>query len=59
MVPYASFAPSISPVHAFYLRKVRRFGATPIGADWTYVASQGIPLVQLLKLCQLLGVLLS
>lgn len=38
-------------VRAYYSRKVRRFGATPIGADWTCVASQEMRFVQLLKLC--------
>jgi len=38
-------------VGAYYSEKVRRFGATPAGADWTCVASQEMRFVQLLKLC--------
>jgi hypothetical protein len=32
-------------------RKIRKFGATPLGVDWTCVSTQQLPFVQLLKLC--------
>lgn len=38
-------------IAAYYSERVRCFGATPQGADWTCVASQHMRLVQLLRLC--------
>lgn len=47
--------PALQAVHrsiaAYYSERVRRFGATPAGADWTCVASQHMRFVQLLRLC--------
>jgi SAM-dependent methyltransferase len=45
----------LAAVHAgianYYTGKVRRFGATPLGVDWTCVPTQELRFVQLLKLC--------
>jgi len=38
-------------VEAYYTAKVTAFGATPLGADWSCVATQQMRFVQLLKLC--------
>jgi len=35
----------------YYTQKVQAFGCTPLGADWTCIATQEIRFVQLLKLC--------
>lgn len=46
---------ALSAVHAatarYYGGKVRRFGATPAGADWRCEPTQQMRFVQLLKLC--------
>jgi SAM-dependent methyltransferase len=42
-------------IAAYYTDKVTRFGATPLGVDWTCVATQEMRFVQLLKLCDLPG----
>jgi SAM-dependent methyltransferase len=45
----------LAAVHAaiaeYYTAKVRKFGATPLGVDWTCVPTQEMRFVQLLKLC--------
>jgi SAM-dependent methyltransferase len=50
-----SEAPDLAAVHAaiaeYYTAKVRKFGATPLGVDWTCVPTQEMRFVQLLKLC--------
>jgi SAM-dependent methyltransferase len=38
-------------IEAYYTDKVREFGCTPFGVDWTCIASQEMRFVQLLKLC--------
>jgi len=35
----------------YYTGKVKKFGATPLGVDWTCVATQQMRFVQLLRLC--------
>ncbi len=40
-----------SRVAAYYTEKVTRFGATPLGVDWSSQAAQEMRFVQLLKLC--------
>ncbi len=44
-----------SPLHAgvaeYYTQKVKVFGCTPLGVDWTCQATQEMRFVQLLKLC--------
>jgi SAM-dependent methyltransferase len=37
----------------YYTSKVKRFGCTPFGVDWTCIATQEMRFVQLLKLCNL------
>ncbi len=45
----------MTPIHQqieeYYTDKVRRFGCTPFGVDWTCSATQEMRFVQLLKLC--------
>jgi SAM-dependent methyltransferase len=45
----------LAAVHAgiaeYYSGKIRKFGATPLGVDWTCVPTQQLRFVQLLKLC--------
>jgi SAM-dependent methyltransferase len=45
----------LAAVHAgiadYYTGKIRKFGATPLGVDWTCVPTQQMRFVQLLKLC--------
>jgi SAM-dependent methyltransferase len=36
----------------YYTTKVSRYGATPLGVDWTCVATQELRFVQLLKICK-------
>ena len=38
-------------IAAYYTSKVKEFGCTPFGVDWTCVATQEMRFVQLLKLC--------
>ena len=38
-------------VEAYYTRKIRTFGATPLGVDWPSTPSLELRLVQLLKVC--------
>lgn len=38
-------------ISQYYTGKIRRFGATPHGVDWTCVSTQQMRFVQLLKLC--------
>lgn len=35
----------------YYSGRVRRYGSTPLGVDWTCMASQELRFVQLMKLC--------
>ena len=37
-------------IEAYYSRKVLRYGATPLGVDWSCVPTQELRFVQLLKL---------
>jgi SAM-dependent methyltransferase len=45
----------LTAVHAaiaeYYTAKVRKFGATPLGVDWSCVPTQQMRFVQLLKMC--------
>jgi SAM-dependent methyltransferase len=45
----------LAAVHAgiagYYTGKIAKFGATPLGVDWTCVPTQELRFVQLLKLC--------
>jgi SAM-dependent methyltransferase len=45
----------LAAVHAgiadYYTAKVRKFGATPLGVDWTCLPTQELRFVQLLKVC--------
>lgn len=38
-------------ISEYYTGKVKEFGCTPLGVDWTCVATQEMRFVQLLKLC--------
>jgi SAM-dependent methyltransferase len=38
-------------IDRYYTAKVRRFGPTPLGVDWSCVPTQELRFVQLLKLC--------
>ena len=38
-------------IAAYYTSKVKEFGCTPFGVDWTCIATQEMRFVQLLKLC--------
>jgi cytochrome P450 len=49
----ATLADAHSRVAAYYTDRVKRFGATPRGVDWTCQATQEMRFVQLLKLCDL------
>lgn len=40
-----------SGVIRYYSDRVRRFGSTPLGVDWTCVPSQELRFVQLMKVC--------
>ncbi|MDH3742295.1 MAG: class I SAM-dependent methyltransferase [Hyphomicrobiales bacterium] len=40
-----------SGIIRYYSDRVQRFGDTPLGVDWTCVASQELRFVQLMKLC--------
>jgi SAM-dependent methyltransferase len=46
---------NLAGVHAeisdYYTAKVRKFGATPLGVDWTCVPTQEMRFVKLLKVC--------
>jgi SAM-dependent methyltransferase len=35
----------------YYTQKIRRYGATPLGVDWSCIPTQELRFVQLLKLC--------
>lgn len=45
----------LATIHAgisnYYSAKIRKFGATPLGVDWTCVPTQQLRFVQLLKIC--------
>lgn len=47
--------PLHASVEAYYTRKVRTFGATPLGVDWPSTPSLELRLVQLLKVCDFAG----
>ncbi|MDE2330522.1 MAG: class I SAM-dependent methyltransferase [Bradyrhizobium sp.] len=47
----AFFAEACAGVEAYYSAKVRKYGATPRGVDWTCQATQELRFVQLLKIC--------
>jgi SAM-dependent methyltransferase len=40
-----------SKIEAYYSARVAKYGATPLGVDWSCQATQGLRFVQLLKLC--------
>lgn len=40
-----------SDVEAYYAARVERYGATPLGVDWSCEATQALRFVQLLKIC--------
>ena len=40
-----------SDVEAYYSARVAKYGATPLGVDWSCQATQSLRFVQLLKLC--------
>jgi SAM-dependent methyltransferase len=40
-----------SDIEAYYSAKVARYGATPMGVDWSCQATQSLRFVQLLKIC--------
>jgi SAM-dependent methyltransferase len=40
-----------SDIEAYYSAKVARYGATPMGVDWSCQATQSLRFVQLLKVC--------
>jgi SAM-dependent methyltransferase len=44
-------APVYASIDAYYTQKVRKYGATPLGVDWSCVPTQELRFVQLLKLC--------
>jgi SAM-dependent methyltransferase len=47
----ARFAEACASVEAYYSAKVRKYGATPRGVDWSCQATQELRFVQLLKIC--------
>jgi SAM-dependent methyltransferase len=38
-------------IEMYYTAKISKYGATPLGVDWTCIATQELRFVQLLKLC--------
>jgi SAM-dependent methyltransferase len=38
-------------IESYYTRRVRKYGAVPLGVDWSCVATQELRFEQLLKLC--------
>jgi SAM-dependent methyltransferase len=42
-------------INAYYTRKILKYGATPLGVDWSCVPTQELRFVQLLKLCDFSG----
>jgi hypothetical protein len=40
-----------SGITHYYSERLRRYGSTPLGVDWTCIASQELRFVQLMKLC--------
>jgi SAM-dependent methyltransferase len=40
-----------SNIAAYYTQKILRYGATPLGVDWSCVPTQQLRFVQLLRLC--------
>jgi SAM-dependent methyltransferase len=38
-------------INAYYTKKISKYGATPLGVDWSCVPTQELRFVQLLKLC--------
>ena len=40
-----------SDVEAYYSARVAKYGATPLGVDWSCQATQSLRFVQLLKIC--------
>lgn len=53
--PLPSTPANLTGVHAeisdYYTAKVRKFGATPLGVDWTCVPTQEMRFVKLLRVC--------
>lgn len=47
----ADLAPVHAGIAAYYSAKVAKYGATPLGVDWSCVPTQELRFVQLLKLC--------
>jgi SAM-dependent methyltransferase len=46
-----SLATVYAAIDEYYTAKIRKFGATPLGVDWTCVPTQEMRFVQLLKMC--------
>jgi SAM-dependent methyltransferase len=40
-------------IENYYTARISKYGATPLGVDWTCIATQELRFVQLLKICQL------
>jgi SAM-dependent methyltransferase len=38
-------------IEAYYSARIARYGATPLGVDWTCLATQNLRFVQLLRIC--------
>jgi SAM-dependent methyltransferase len=51
MAAGAALAEVYDSIEGYYSRKVARYGATPLGVDWSCVPTQELRFVQLLKLC--------
>ncbi len=39
-------------IEKYYSARISKYGATPLGVDWTCIATQQLRFVQLLKICQ-------
>lgn len=48
--PLTALAAVHADIEAYYSRKVLRYGATPLGVDWSCIPTQELRFVQLLKL---------
>ena len=42
----------LGEVEQYYSKKIQRYGATPLGVDWSCVPTQEMRFVQLLKICK-------
>jgi SAM-dependent methyltransferase len=50
-----SLAPVYADIAGYYTAKVRTYGATPLGVDWTCEATQQLRFVPLLRMCRFEG----